>query len=49
VDTIVGFVLERHPYEVPNVSVLPIVDGNPTYLDWIRRETAMPKRRRSSD
>jgi periplasmic divalent cation tolerance protein len=40
VDALVAFVLERHPYEVPNVTVLPIVGGNPAYLSWIEHETA---------
>ncbi|MBS9477819.1 divalent-cation tolerance protein CutA [Ancylobacter radicis] len=29
----------RHPYEVPSVVVIPIVDGDPDYLDWIANET----------
>jgi periplasmic divalent cation tolerance protein len=39
-DTIVTYVLERHPYEVPNVTALPLIGGNPDYLAWIRAETA---------
>ena len=39
IDEIVTFVKERHPYEVPNVTALPIIDGNPDYLDWIRQES----------
>jgi periplasmic divalent cation tolerance protein len=31
----------RHPYEVPEFVVVPIVDGNPAYLDWIRTGTAI--------
>ena len=42
VDSLVSAVVERHPYEVPNVTALPIVAGNPDYLDWIRRETVDP-------
>jgi periplasmic divalent cation tolerance protein len=30
----------RHPYDVPEFVVLPIVDGNPTYLEWLRAGTA---------
>jgi periplasmic divalent cation tolerance protein len=30
----------RHPYDVPEFVVLPIVDGSPSYLDWLRAETA---------
>ena len=29
-----------HPYEVPCVIALPIIDGNPAYVDWVLRETA---------
>ena len=39
VDALVTFVVERHPYDVPNVTALPIVGGNPQYLEWIQRET----------
>ena len=27
-----------HPYEVPEVIALPIVDGSKTYLNWLRDE-----------
>ncbi|MGH6903871.1 MAG: divalent-cation tolerance protein CutA [Geminicoccaceae bacterium] len=29
-----------HPYQCPCVVALPIVGGNPEYLDWIAAETA---------
>jgi periplasmic divalent cation tolerance protein len=29
----------RHPYGVPEFIVLPIVEGNPAYLDWIKSGT----------
>ena len=28
-----------HSYECPCVISVPIIDGNPAFLDWIRRET----------
>jgi len=28
-----------HPYDVPEVIVLPILDGNPAYLEWIDEVT----------
>jgi len=31
-------VRELHPYEVPEIIALPILDGNPAYLEWIRSE-----------
>ena len=31
---------QEHPYEVPSVVALPIIDGNPDYIGWILEETA---------
>jgi periplasmic divalent cation tolerance protein len=31
-----------HSYTVPCVVALPILDGNPAYLDWLKAETADP-------
>src|SRR3954468_7519568 len=36
------YVVQRHPYEVPNVTAVPLVGGNPQYLAWIRHETVTP-------
>ncbi len=33
---------ELHPYDVPCVIALPLVDGNPAYLRWIAAETRDP-------
>ena len=30
----------RHPYELPEVIALPIVDGLPEYLAWVAGETS---------
>jgi periplasmic divalent cation tolerance protein len=30
---------EHHPYDVPEFIVLPVVEGSPEYLDWVRLET----------
>jgi periplasmic divalent cation tolerance protein len=38
-DQLVAYVVERHPYEVPNITALPIVGGNPDYLAWLAAET----------
>ncbi len=27
-----------HSYKVPEVLALPVVEGNPDYLDWMQRE-----------
>jgi len=32
-------VREMHPYEVPEFIVLPIVDGNDSYLRWVGEGT----------
>jgi periplasmic divalent cation tolerance protein len=32
----------EHPYEVPCVVAVPIVQGNPAYLQWILDETLPP-------
>lgn len=39
-DQVVAFVKERHPYDVPNVTAVPLVAGNSDYLAWIDAETA---------
>lgn len=39
VPEIVARTNREHPYEVPGVAALPIVDGNPEYVAWILRET----------
>lgn len=28
-----------HPYQLPEVIALPIANGLPAYLDWVRQET----------
>ena len=39
VPAIVARAGELHPYDVPCVIALPLVAGNPAYLEWIARET----------
>jgi periplasmic divalent cation tolerance protein len=39
VSEVIEFTKERHSYDVPCVIVLPIVDGNPDYIDWVGAET----------
>ncbi len=31
--------LARSKYDVPEILITPIVDGNPDYLDWIKQTT----------
>jgi periplasmic divalent cation tolerance protein len=39
VPLIVSRVTETHPYDVPQVQAVPIIDGNPDYLQWIVDQT----------
>lgn len=32
-------ILLLHEYEVPEIAMFDIIDGNKTYLDWIEKET----------
>ena len=42
---LMAFIRERHPYEVPEIVVTPILDGWPDYLAWIDQEAhATPRR-----
>mgnify|MGYP000990319280 CR=1 FL=1 len=35
-------VLQSHPYEVPEIVVLPLSQGTRAYLDWLEASTASP-------
>jgi periplasmic divalent cation tolerance protein len=39
---VVDAVCELHSYEVPCVVVLPVLDGNPGFLAWVREEVRAP-------
>ena len=45
--SLVSAIVERanrdHPYDVPCVIAMPVVDGNPAYVDWVLRETGIGK------
>jgi hypothetical protein len=32
----------EHPYEVPSVVAVPIIDGGPDYLAWILEQAEQP-------
>jgi periplasmic divalent cation tolerance protein len=34
---------ERHPYDVPEFVVVPIVDGSEDYLGWIQESVGPPR------
>jgi len=42
VPAIVARTAELHPYDVPCVIALPLVDGGPDYLRWVIAETREP-------
>ncbi len=42
VPALTDLVKSLHSYEVPCIAALPILDGNPAYLDWIAAETVKP-------
>jgi periplasmic divalent cation tolerance protein len=37
---VIHAVVSSHPYEVPEVVVVPILDGSPAYLAWIDEVTS---------
>ena len=37
VDEVVALVKENHSYTVPEIIALPIIGGNPDYLEWIEK------------
>jgi periplasmic divalent cation tolerance protein len=39
-DDLAKRVKELHPYEVPEIIAMPIMVGNPDYLDWIKQATS---------
>ena len=41
---IVQTVKENHPYDVPEVIALPILGGNPSYLQWVLDNTKEPEK-----
>jgi periplasmic divalent cation tolerance protein len=42
VPTIIDRARSAHPYDVPCVLALPVIDGNPAYLAWVLAETTGP-------
>ncbi len=38
-DELAAWVREHHPYEVPEILAVPIENGSPPYLTWVREQT----------
>jgi periplasmic divalent cation tolerance protein len=36
---VIAAIKSQHPYEVPEIVVLPVIYGYPPYLEWVRQET----------
>ncbi len=41
-EQVTAAICSHHPYQVPEVIVLPVIGGSITYLDWIREMTGGP-------
>ncbi|MGW8531246.1 divalent-cation tolerance protein CutA [Nocardiopsis sp. NPDC055824] len=39
-DELTAHIVGVHPYDVPEVVAVPVSGGNPSYLAWVRDETA---------
>lgn len=39
VGALMAAIKKAHSYKVPCIEALPVLDGNPDYLKWIRDET----------
>ncbi len=42
-DRVIELVVDQHPYETPEVIVVPVVGGARGYLEWIDRCTGGPR------
>jgi periplasmic divalent cation tolerance protein len=38
-DTVIQALKAEHPYDVPEIIVLPVIAGHAPYLDWVFAET----------
>jgi len=43
VDTVRAEIEKTHSYELPELLVVPIIDGSPNYLAWLDQEIEIPK------
>ena len=41
-DAVIRALKAEHPYEMPEIIVLPVIAGHPPYLDWVYGETNGP-------
>lgn len=38
-DKLLAYVLENHPYELPEIIGLPLTSAFPDYIEWVKAET----------
>ena len=38
-DEVMNQLVDLHPYDVPEVLVLPVIGGTAQYVDWVRAQT----------
>jgi periplasmic divalent cation tolerance protein len=38
-ETVIPTIRTMHPYEVPEIIVLPVIAGHAPYLEWVHQET----------
>lgn len=41
-DAVIRALKAEHPYDVPEIIVLPVITGHAPYLDWVYAETNPP-------
>jgi periplasmic divalent cation tolerance protein len=39
VEDLIRFMQENHPYEIPDIISVPIMEGLPDYINWMLEET----------
>lgn len=42
VTQVISRITSLHPYDVPEIIAIPVVDGLPAYLDWINAVCSRP-------
>jgi len=38
-EKVIEAIKDLHPYEVPEIIALPVIDGYPPYREWVTQET----------
>ncbi|MEW5994414.1 MAG: divalent-cation tolerance protein CutA [Candidatus Zixiibacteriota bacterium] len=38
-DELRAWVVQNHPYDLPEIISLPLSDGLPDYIEWVKKET----------